>query len=63
MAASQAAGGRDTQQVLQGSALDPVQLNNFINDLEERISIKLKEPANDTKIGNIVLQTQQRKKK
>lgn len=63
MAASQAAGGRDIQQVLQGSALDPVQLNNFINDLEERISIKLKEPANDTKIGNIVLQTQQRKKK
>lgn len=63
MAASQAAGGRDSQQVLQGSALDPVQLYNFINDLEERKSIKLKEPANDTKIGNILLQTQQRKKK
>lgn len=56
MAANQAAGGRDSQQVLQGSALDPVPLNNFINDLEERTSIKLKEPANDTKIGNILLQ-------
>ena len=63
MAASQAAGGRDGQQVSQGSALDPVPLNNFINDLEERISIMLKEPANDTKMGNILLQTPQRKKK
>lgn len=44
MAASQAVGGMDGQQIPQGSALDPVPLNNFINDIEDRISIILKQP-------------------
>lgn len=44
MAASQAVGGQDGQQIPQGSALDPVPLNNFINDIEDRVSIILKQP-------------------